>query len=244
MDFFLRTRTLVAVIILLLCLNAGMLVLVLVERPAPARPRQEQRQASEEQPRIERLLREELGFDQGQIDRYLASKKQQQERMRSLNVQMREWKNKMFDGVLSDDPQPRLSDSLLRKTQEVQNQIEAATFQHLLNLRNICSPEQRLKLKDILHELITRNPRQEAARQEHDEDRPPAARKKPPRERDDQKVDRRDRPPRDDQERRPPRDDKDRRPPRDGARGDRPPNDRPPRDDGQRDRPPRDQGPR
>jgi periplasmic protein CpxP/Spy len=158
MDFFTRTRMLIGVIILLLCMNIGMLILFLVGRPATPSRKGSSREQDREQARIEQLLREELGFDQRQIDTYLVSRRAHQNRMRALNEEMRRLKNSMFDGVLSDAPSPVLSDSLLALTREVQDKIERSTFQHLAELTKLCTPPQRETLRTLLDDLLRRKP--------------------------------------------------------------------------------------
>jgi hypothetical protein len=158
MDFFTRTRTLVFIIILLLCLNIGMLVLFLLGRPVSPASAGGSPPAGQNEARIERLLKEEMGFDRGQIDRYIALRRQKQERTRALDAEMNRLKDQMFDGAMRDDPTPMLSDSLLALTHAVQDKKERLTFQYLVDIKNICTPDQREKLGALVHQLLHRKP--------------------------------------------------------------------------------------
>ena len=47
-----------------------------------------------------------------------------------------------------------ISDSLLNLTQAKQAEIERLTFQHFVNLKNLCKPDQKDKLKILIHQLF------------------------------------------------------------------------------------------
>jgi protein CpxP len=47
-----------------------------------------------------------------------------------------------------------LSDSLLNLSLEIQGQLEKVTFQHFLQLKQICTPKQREKLFKLMHRLL------------------------------------------------------------------------------------------
>jgi hypothetical protein len=155
MDFFTQKRLLYSLIVVLVVMNLG-LVLVLWLGGPERRTQGGRRESDDEGTRVERLLRDELGFDQAQIDRYLGLHHRHQERMQICNRAMQQLKIRMFEGVLRDQPAPALSDSLLQRTQETQVEIERLTFQHLLDLKNLCRPEQRDKLTLLIHDMFRR----------------------------------------------------------------------------------------
>ena len=158
MDFFNRNRFLLAAIMLLVALNIGtLLMLILDRRGAGAPPRN--MPAEQEQRRITQLLEDELGFNRDQLARYIELRKAHQARIAALDARMRGLKTRMFDDVLRDDPAPALSDSLLLSTQQTQNEIERLTFRHLLELKQLCTPEQRERLHTIIHEMFRKGPR-------------------------------------------------------------------------------------
>jgi hypothetical protein len=157
-DFFNRNRYLLLAIVLLVILNVGTLFMLFFGRPGE-RQRGRGNVQDRGQTRIAQLLKDELGFDREQIEQYLVLKKRHQERMRVLDSTMRAAKNRMFDDVLRDDPAPVLSDSLLVLTQRTQDEIERLTFQHLLDVKKLCTPEQRKKLHAIIHEMFRGKPR-------------------------------------------------------------------------------------
>ena len=110
------------------------------------------------------------------IVEYLRLRQDHREQMRLLNEDIRQIKKQMFDEVLQDKPQPALSDSLLTLAQEKQAQIERLTFQHFLDLKSLCRPKQKDKLKLLMHEFFRKQ-----SPGKKDGSPPPPPRQHPPR---------------------------------------------------------------
>ncbi len=155
MDIFRRTRALIALIVLLVACNITLAVVLLTQRQGgsatPTDPAVQKEQ-------IERALVQEMGFDRAQIDTFVTLRRTHHARMRELNAEMRRLKEQLFDGVLDDDPNPALSDSLLTLTQTTQHAIEVQTFEHLLAIKALCTPEQRPRLASLVRELLRKKP--------------------------------------------------------------------------------------
>ncbi|NQV36477.1 MAG: hypothetical protein HQ509_00540 [Candidatus Marinimicrobia bacterium] len=107
-----------------------------------------------EREQINTMLKRELGFNEGQIGKYLILRQLHREQISNLDNEIRDLKRQMFDEVLQNNSPPTLSDSLLSITLEKQGQIELLTYQHLLDLKKLCGPEQQDKLQMLLHELF------------------------------------------------------------------------------------------
>jgi protein CpxP len=107
---------------------------------------------------VERILKDELGFNNEQTGKFLQLRRDQQEKVRMLNQKIHETKKQMFDEVLQDNPHPTLSDSLLNITQEKQAQIEKLTYNYFLELKKLCNPQQRKKLQVLMHEVFAPRP--------------------------------------------------------------------------------------
>jgi protein CpxP len=158
MDIFKQKRFLVYIIILLVILNISTLFMMWIGRPPlPPAPRSPI-SPEHEKARIEQLLKYELGFDKAQAEQYLRMRREHHERVTSLKIEIQQIKRKMFDEVLKDNPQPMPSDSLLKLTQEKQDNLERQTFQHFLDLKKLCKPEQQDKLKLLVHEVFRHRP--------------------------------------------------------------------------------------
>ncbi len=158
MDIFKQKRYLIIFIVVLTLLNLGTLLLLWMGRPSHNQGIRESNRKIKEEARLEHLLNAELGFDETQTGRYLEMRQEHRRQTHRLNEEIRQIKKQMFDEVLQEKPRQKLSDSLLTLAQEKQAQIEQLTFQHFLDLKKLCKPEQQKKLKLLMHEVFRKNP--------------------------------------------------------------------------------------
>ncbi|KAA3615807.1 MAG: periplasmic heavy metal sensor [Calditrichaeota bacterium] len=160
MDIFKQNRYLWITVIVLLIMNFAALTLLWVGRPEGPRPNRGPYNRLDKQNRTKELLEKELGFDEKQTKQYLKLRQQHQDQMRLLEREIRQIKKQMFDEVLHDNHQNELSDSLLALAQEKQAQIEQITFQHFLDLKRLCKPDQQDKLKLLMRQVFRQGPAQ------------------------------------------------------------------------------------
>ena len=158
MDIFKQKRYLWFTIIFLALMNFAALTLLWIGRPEGPKPQRGPFNPAKEQNIIEQLLKKELGFDENQVNQYLMLRNGHREKARHLEMEIRELKKEMFDEVLGENPQPVLSDSLLNLVQKKQSEFEHLTFQHFLDLKNLCGPEQQDKLRLLMHEVFRQGP--------------------------------------------------------------------------------------
>ncbi len=88
---------------------------------------------------------------------YLKMQAEQREQVLLLHNEIRQIKKQMFDEVLKDVPQPMLSDSLLKLSQDKMVELEELTFQYLLDLKKLCRPDQQHNLKLLIDEFFRQN---------------------------------------------------------------------------------------
>jgi len=154
MDIFKQNRFLAWTIAVLVVLNLTTLTVLWLGR-APQPVRQARPAAQEREPAQEiRVLRDELGFDEAQIEEYRRLTRAHREEVRRLNQDIRRIKQQMFDGVLEDIPQPELSGALLAQAQQKQAEIERLTFQYLVDLKALCRADQQRQLKRLVDEIF------------------------------------------------------------------------------------------
>lgn len=137
-----------------------MLALLLVGRPEGKKPHTKPKDPIEEKNRIQQLLKDELGFDEMQVEQYLRLREEHRKQVSLLQNEIRQVKKQMYDEVLQDKPQLKLSDSLLTIVQEKQVQIEQITFQHFLDLKELCNQGQQDKLRLLIDEFFRQKPPQ------------------------------------------------------------------------------------
>ena len=158
MDIFKQKRYLVLLVVLLLILNLATLLMLWLNRPPQPILQRGQRRPEQEKMHIQRLLKDQLGFDVTQTEQYLKLRKEQQERASLIQNEIQRIKKQMFDEVLKDNPQMTLSDSLLKLSQEKMADLEQLTFSYFLDLKKLCKPEQQDKLKFLIGEFFRQNP--------------------------------------------------------------------------------------
>jgi len=154
MDIFKRNRFMTILIVLLVILNLGTMTMLWQgrsEKRAHGRPG---RHPHQEADRLGELLRLELGFNETQIEQYLSLRHRHQKMVSQLDIETRDLKRNMFDNALKEQYDPGVVDSLLGIIQSNDLKIERLTFQHLVDLKNLCEPHQRPKLKVLIHQLF------------------------------------------------------------------------------------------
>ena len=179
MDIFKQKRYLWLAIIVLVLMNLTALTVLWLGRPEGRRPQGGPQGPAADKPRIQQMLKKELGFDEIQVEQYLILRENHHTEAQQLEVEIRELKRVMFDEVLQEYPQPMLSDSLLSLVQTKQANLEQLTFQHFLDLKQLCKPEQQDKLKILMHEVFRQG--KQPARKSDGPPPMPGDRQQPPR---------------------------------------------------------------
>ncbi|MGD9488186.1 MAG: hypothetical protein AB7W47_09195 [Calditrichaceae bacterium] len=157
MDIFKQKRYLWITVIVLLILNISSLTVLWMGRPDGSRPQKAQNDPVTEANRIQELLKAELDFDETQSLQYLKLRREHRQKAVQLQKDISRIKKQMFDEVLLENHKQELSDSLLALAQEKQARLEKITFQHFLDLKKLCKPEQQDKLKILLNEFFRKN---------------------------------------------------------------------------------------
>ena len=152
MDIFKQKRILLVVITILVLLNLTTIFLLWIGKPKRMMDRTEM--PGHQKGRIEQLLKKELSFSDQQIEKYIVVRKTHQEKMIELNQAIRKIKKEMFDQILNDYYNKIIRDSLLNRSLEKQREIEELTFEHFLDLKEICSDDQEKELKKIMHKIF------------------------------------------------------------------------------------------
>lgn len=154
MDIFKLNRYLWFSIVLLVILNLTTLTLLWIGRPSSRSPGQGPLPPAQDQERIRQLLKEQLAFNEEQIQQYLVLREEHHQRAQRLENEIRELKRKMFEQVLEERAPATVSDSLLNLVLAKQAELERMTFQHFLDLKNLCGPGQKEKLRLLMGEVF------------------------------------------------------------------------------------------
>jgi hypothetical protein len=132
-----------SVALLLLC-NIGLIITIWF-RPPMAR-------AKHETPRD--FVIRNLKFSDSQVRQYDVLIRDHQQAMRSLRQQAREYRQQLFKGLESDNPQVVNTDSLAALIGKAQAQIETVTYEHFAEVRKICTDAQKPEFDKIISDVI------------------------------------------------------------------------------------------
>lgn len=154
MDIFKQKKYLLVTVAILIILNLAILTMMWFNKPAYIKPPEHNKARPNEQEQISSLLKQELSFNDEQVHQYLELRRVNSDKMNSLQNEIRDIKGQMFDDAISENMDPEISDSLLSIMLEKQGQIEKLTYQHLVDLKDLCNTEQQVQLQSLLHRLL------------------------------------------------------------------------------------------
>lgn len=177
MDIFKQKRYLVLLVVFLIILNLATLLMIWLNQLQQPIMDRKHPGPEQETAHVQKLLKDELGFDETQIKQYFKMQAEQRNKVLQLQNEIRQIKKQMFDKVLEDVPEPMLCDSLLKLSQDKMVELEQLTFQYLLELKKLCRPDQQHNLKLLIDEFFRQNPPQ---RMSHDRPPPPPPGAEPP----------------------------------------------------------------
>ena len=152
MDVFMKNRFVRWTIIILVLLNLStlaMLWFVSTRRPAgpPDHPRQRDEAAA-------RFLQEELQLSDAQFQEYQRLRDDHRKRAENINREMMDLKQEMLGELFNTHPDTARALALTRFIGAIQAELERITFNHFLELRDLCGIEQRDKLERLLRDFF------------------------------------------------------------------------------------------
>lgn len=154
MDIFKQKNYLIVTIVILIILNLGILTMLWINKPDHPKMPNRPHDRPNEQEQISTLLKQELEFTDEQIDKYLDLRMKNRNHIELLDNEIRILKRQIFDKVIIENTKEDIPDSLLFLILQKQEQIERSTYQHLLDLNQLCDSEQQNKLQLLLHRLL------------------------------------------------------------------------------------------
>ena len=94
-----------------------------------------------------------LNFDDNQIAEYDKTIKTHQKNIADLDSSIRETKNELYQELKSESANNQKKDSLISAISTYQSQIETTHFNHFLEIKKICRPDQLDKYMELTDEL-------------------------------------------------------------------------------------------
>ncbi len=97
------------------------------------------------------IIIERLGFNQNQIVEYDKLIQVHRSKIREKDSTIKQLKNQLYLLLVSEDEDKK--DSLIHEIANEQREIERIHFNHFMDIKNLCNPEQLIKFQELSKEL-------------------------------------------------------------------------------------------
>jgi len=145
-----KIRSLIFIIAFLLLTNIAMLAFFIFSKPCTNIPK------PKDENLVGTFLRNEMKFDEQQMDAYQMTRKKDFEKARPAFQALSESKNNFYENIYNDD----VPDSLVKKSASVigkrQIFVDMQMLQHFKNVRNLCTPQQLPKFDSLFKNVIAK----------------------------------------------------------------------------------------
>jgi len=169
MDFFKKNKVAGSIIILLVILNIVLISLFWFREFR--RPDFSYRRDLSGRERPERMIgffQHELGFNTEQTTKFTELRQAFFEEMKPIMKQIHDLRMALNEAIFNEHPDENKVRDLISQISELEQKRELAMFNHIGQVRGICTAEQRLKLKNLMRDVFRHNrPDFRADRPEH-----------------------------------------------------------------------------
>jgi periplasmic protein CpxP/Spy len=141
-----KIKFLMGLVVGLCIVNIGLMGFILLRSQVPTPPPPGMH--PEDRPR--HLIIQKLSLDKEQVAKYDELIANHRNTVRSLEKQMMDTKNKLYSTLVSP---PGEKDSLVKQLGSLQEQIETVHYNHFLDIKKLCSPEQQQKFNELTTEI-------------------------------------------------------------------------------------------
>ena len=164
MDFFIKNKVAGSIIIILVILNVVLISLFWYREFRRPDIGFRDQPRSERPERIMGFVKQELGLTDEQAEQFTAQRRKLYDEMDPLLKQIHDLRMKLTEAIFADQPEKDTVYSLISRISATEQQREEAMFNHIQQLRAICSPEQQQKLRKLMREVMMHS-RQEMHRE-------------------------------------------------------------------------------
>mgnify|MGYP000458681302 CR=1 FL=1 len=99
------------------------------------------------------IVIEKLGFNSDQIATYDVTIKRHQNKIKSLDDAIRNTKNELYSHLKDNSTEIDTNDSLVLALGNYQKEIEITHFNHFIEIKKICTPDQMDEFNNLTEEL-------------------------------------------------------------------------------------------
>lgn len=153
MNYFTKKRLVFWSVTLLIIMNISSLATVWWQQHRRPGPMPADHPPSQ---RASQFLKHELGLSETQVEQFEAMQRRHFDKARALNDSMRQLKHQLFNELSAEAPDTSKAAIIADQIGKKQTQLDKLTFNHLLDLKNMCTPSQQKKLNIIFEDLLRR----------------------------------------------------------------------------------------
>lgn len=103
--------------------------------------------------RPKNMVIEKLRFDKNQITEYEKLIQKHRRQIREKDNEILKLKNELYSDLKNSQQNPAKNDSIIAKIADVQKQVEYIHFQHFLEIKKLCRPEQKADFDQLAGEI-------------------------------------------------------------------------------------------
>ncbi|MCP4632003.1 MAG: periplasmic heavy metal sensor [candidate division Zixibacteria bacterium] len=162
-------------IAVLIILNIGLMSVFWIQHWENQRPLPRH----EGKPTPEEFLILELGFNEDQARTYYDLRKQHMRQTDPIKFEIYNLSLEMTDELFNQSPDSSRMRQLSEAIGDKHAEFEHGVYEHFQDVKQICNPDQQIKLKQLVIEVLKRpllpppGPRKDDRRRPHDDHRPP-----------------------------------------------------------------------
>lgn len=146
-----RSKVFLAIIGILLVANIALVSFFLMRKDGP---RHEKR--PEWKVVISGFLKNEIGFDTVQLNKYYSLSDRHKENMKKMMDSLRTPKDQQFKELVAANFSDSAMNSMAGQSATAQKAMELQMFNHLKNIRLLCKPEQLPKFDSLFGKILNR----------------------------------------------------------------------------------------
>ena len=159
MDFFSKHKFATITIVILVLLNLFTISIILIREfrgPFPTfNPTQDRARAD----RVMHFLKNELDLTKDQSKQFRQLRHDHFEEVQKIQNEMHDLKKEIMDELFTDQPNEEKLEGLTQKIGQFESKREMLTFRHFLNMKSVCTIEQKEKFQFLLHDVLRRDQR-------------------------------------------------------------------------------------
>jgi len=157
MDFFKKNKIAGAIIILLVVLNIVLITLFWLREFHHPNFAFRDTSRKDRPERTMRFFQHELGFTDEQVADFAEQRRIFFDEMKPIIKQIHDLRMELTDAIFADQPEEDRVRILIGQISELEQKREFAMFSHIKQVSALCTPEQQIKLKDLMRDVMIHN---------------------------------------------------------------------------------------